>query len=118
MHSKRQKRTVEPVSCRRSWKLCSTAKTRALARMPPPFRQPSYALLLHLLITESATCDLLTPARLIITGEVGATRRVEKSLRFRCRCPLWVISGHCKEHPGCLLYPQKWTCSEPAQRVR
>lgn len=28
---------------RKSWKTCSKARTRARARMPPPFRQPSYA---------------------------------------------------------------------------
>ena len=30
--------------CRRNWKPCSTAKTRAQARMPPPFLRPSCAL--------------------------------------------------------------------------
>ena len=47
MHSKRQKRTVEQLTWRRSWKSCSTAKTKALARIPLPFLQPSYALLLR-----------------------------------------------------------------------
>src|SRR6266566_2835829 len=44
MHSKPQKRTAERLSCRRSWKSCSTAKTKAPARMPLPFRQPSCGL--------------------------------------------------------------------------
>src|SRR5690242_20966291 len=25
----------------------------------------------------------------------------------QCECPLLVISGHCKAHPRCLLYPQE-----------
>ena len=33
-----------PVICSRSWKLCSTVKTKAQARMPPPFPRPSCAL--------------------------------------------------------------------------
>src|SRR6266516_2447553 len=44
MHSKPQKRTAEQLICRRSWKSCLPAKTRARARMPLPFLQPSCAL--------------------------------------------------------------------------
>src|SRR6266568_4535432 len=44
MHSKPQKRTVERLSCRESWKSCLPATTKARARMPPPFLQPSCAL--------------------------------------------------------------------------
>src|ERR1700682_1667016 len=44
MHSKLQKKTVGPAICRRSWRLCSTVKTKALTKTPPPFLQPSYAL--------------------------------------------------------------------------
>ena len=42
MHSKPRKRTVERVTCGRSWKSCSTAKTKV--RMPLPFLPPSCAL--------------------------------------------------------------------------
>src|SRR5437773_8736859 len=44
MHSKPQKRTAERLTCRKSWKSCLPAKTKARARMPPPFLQPSCAL--------------------------------------------------------------------------
>src|SRR5438067_8431637 len=44
MHSKPQKRTVERMTCRESWKSCLPAKIRAQARMPPPFLQPSCVL--------------------------------------------------------------------------
>src|SRR5206468_2510376 len=44
MHSKPQKRTAERLICRESWKSCLPAKTKARARMPPPFLQPSCAL--------------------------------------------------------------------------
>src|SRR5438552_16982236 len=44
MHSKPQKRTAERLTCRESWKSCLPAKTKARARMPPPFLQPSCAL--------------------------------------------------------------------------
>src|SRR5205823_5658212 len=44
MHSKPQKRTVERLSCRESWKSCLPAKIKARARMPPPFPQPSCVL--------------------------------------------------------------------------
>jgi hypothetical protein len=40
-------KAAEPLICRRSWKFCSVAKTKAQARMPPPFLRPSYALLLR-----------------------------------------------------------------------
>src|SRR5262245_8377718 len=42
MHSKPQKRTAELLTYRKSWKLCSTAKTKA--RITPPFGQPSCVL--------------------------------------------------------------------------
>src|SRR6476659_10857633 len=45
MHSKLQKKTVGPAICRRSWKFCSTVRTKALTKTPPPFPQPSCALL-------------------------------------------------------------------------
>src|SRR5438874_2626078 len=38
MHSKPRRRTAERLSYRRSWKICSTARTKA--RMLPPFLQP------------------------------------------------------------------------------
>ena len=44
MPSKRRKRAVEPLTCRRNWRICSTAKTEARARMLHPFQQPSCAL--------------------------------------------------------------------------
>src|SRR5437764_12331548 len=44
MHSKPQKRTAERLICRESWKSCLPAKTKARARMPPPFLQPSCVL--------------------------------------------------------------------------
>src|SRR5437763_17126842 len=44
MHSKPQKRTAERLTCRESSKSCLPAKTKARARMPPPFLQPSCAL--------------------------------------------------------------------------
>src|SRR5947208_8694781 len=44
MHSKPQKRMGERLICRESWKSCLPAKTRARARMPPPFLQPSCVL--------------------------------------------------------------------------
>src|SRR6266478_4292351 len=44
MQSKPQKRTAERLTCRKSWKSCLPAKTKARARMPPPFLQPSCAL--------------------------------------------------------------------------
>src|SRR5207248_4378090 len=44
MHSKPQKRTAERLTCRKSWKSYLPAKTRAQARMPPPFLQPSCVL--------------------------------------------------------------------------
>src|SRR4030095_6214698 len=44
MRSKPRKRAVAPAIYRRSWRPCSTAKTRARARTPPRFRQPSCAL--------------------------------------------------------------------------
>jgi len=47
MHSKPQKRTAEPLTYRRNLKICSTAKTKARARMPRPFLQPSCALQLR-----------------------------------------------------------------------
>ena len=31
---------------------------------------------------------------------------------LRCRCPLWVISGHTDKLALCPLYPSKRTCSE------
>src|SRR4029077_11243461 len=43
MHSKLRKKTIEAAICRRSWKFCSTVKTKALARRQPPFQRPSYA---------------------------------------------------------------------------
>src|SRR5882762_8590572 len=44
MHSKPQKRTAARLTCRESWKSCLPAKTKARARMPPPFLQLSCAL--------------------------------------------------------------------------
>src|SRR5207245_6439285 len=44
MHSKPQKRTAERLTCRESWKSCLPARTKARARMPPPFLQPFCAL--------------------------------------------------------------------------
>src|SRR5437762_14186820 len=44
MHSKPQKRTAERLTCRESSKSCLPAKTKAQARMPPLFLQPSCAL--------------------------------------------------------------------------
>src|SRR5206468_6631264 len=44
MHSKPQKRTAERLICKESWKSCLPAKTKARARMQPPFLQPSCAL--------------------------------------------------------------------------
>src|SRR6184192_1629487 len=44
MHLKPRKRTAERLTCRESWKSCLPAKTKARARMPPPFLQPSCAL--------------------------------------------------------------------------
>src|SRR5207245_10072494 len=44
MHSKPQKRTAERLTCSESWKNCLPAKTKARARMPPLFLQPSCAL--------------------------------------------------------------------------
>src|SRR5947208_13658010 len=44
MHSKPQKRMGERLICRESWKSCLPAKTKARARMPPPFLQPSCVL--------------------------------------------------------------------------
>src|SRR6266568_7427524 len=44
MHSKPQKRTAERLTCRENWKSCLPAKTKARARIPPPFLQPSCAL--------------------------------------------------------------------------
>src|SRR5256885_3287261 len=44
MHSKPRKRTAVRLACRESWKSCLPAKTKARARMPPPFLQPSCAL--------------------------------------------------------------------------
>src|SRR5262249_40893617 len=43
MPSRRRKRTDELLTCTRSWRLCSTARTRARAKTPPPFPQPSCA---------------------------------------------------------------------------
>src|SRR6266516_7903021 len=44
MHSKPQTKAVERLTCRESWKSCSPAKTKAQARMSPPFLQRSCAL--------------------------------------------------------------------------
>src|SRR5436853_7401211 len=44
MHSKPQKRRVERPICRKSWKSCLPAKTKARARTPLPFLQPSCVL--------------------------------------------------------------------------
>src|SRR5436309_3263848 len=44
MHSRPQKRTAEQLTCRKSWKSCLPAKTKARARMSPPFPQPSCVL--------------------------------------------------------------------------
>src|SRR6266550_9474434 len=44
MHSKPQKRTAARLTCKESWKSCLPAKTKARARMPPPFLQPSCVL--------------------------------------------------------------------------
>src|SRR5215216_1479345 len=54
MHSKLQRKTVEPTIYRRSWKFCSTVKTRA--RTPPPFLQPSCVLLWR--VNSQAACDI------------------------------------------------------------
>jgi hypothetical protein len=62
MHSKPQKRPAEPVICRRSWKFCSTAKTKAQAKMLPRFLQPSYALLLRLIRARAHKSSLLSAA--------------------------------------------------------
>src|SRR6266516_4827934 len=44
MHSKPQKRTADRLTYRESWKSCLPAKTKARARISPPFLQPSCAL--------------------------------------------------------------------------
>src|SRR5947208_16667754 len=44
MRSKPQKRTAARLTYRESWKSCLPAKTKARARMPPPFLQPSCVL--------------------------------------------------------------------------
>src|SRR5947208_3165088 len=44
MHSKPRKRMAARLTCRESWKSCLLAKTKARARMPPPFLQPSCVL--------------------------------------------------------------------------
>lgn len=46
--------------CRRSWRICSTAKTKAPARTPPPFPPPSCALLL--LFERAGSGSALKPA--------------------------------------------------------
>src|SRR6266446_10385895 len=63
MHSKLRKRTEKPATCRRSWKFCSTARTKAPARTPPPSPRPSCVSplrsnnrkFLRLLVADSAT---------------------------------------------------------------
>src|SRR5205814_7172772 len=63
MHSKPQKRTAERLICREGWKSCLPAKTKARARMPPPFLQPSCALRsrfeAHELIGENLQAKIL-----------------------------------------------------------
>src|SRR5437762_13127035 len=44
MHSKPRKRTAERPTCRESWKSCLPAKTKARAKIPPPFLQRSCVL--------------------------------------------------------------------------
>src|SRR5262249_19401890 len=47
MRSRRPSRMVEQLNCRRNWKICSTVKTEATARMLLPFQQHSCGLQLR-----------------------------------------------------------------------
>jgi hypothetical protein len=44
-------------------------------------------------------------------GPIGTARdpRSRRCKRCQCRCPVWVISGHCPASASCLLYPRKRT---------
>src|SRR2546430_16827703 len=64
MHSKPQKRTAERLICREGWKSCLPAKTKARARMPPPFLQPSCALR-----SRSEAVELAPPVQPLINCE-------------------------------------------------
>jgi hypothetical protein len=70
----------------------------------------------------SATSNTALDHRLIVLSSSTTTKFrlgvTESAISHPPLRPLWVISGHGKAHTGCLLYPQKRTCSPPTIDVR
>src|SRR6266705_8629 len=100
MHSKPQKRTVERLTCRESWKSCLPAKTKARARMRPQFLQPSCALRsrfeAHSSRSHSPDSNMAPQLSLVEARAVGITAAEARELW------LWFVALFFL--PGCLAH--------------
>src|SRR5437763_17146581 len=89
MHSKPQKRTAERLTCRESWKGCLPAKTKARARMPPPFLQLS--------------CVLRSRVEAVLSNNLVADPTVNHAANQISRVKFVAIQGRCG-----WLHPALW----------